>query len=553
MKITIAQINPVIGDLDGNLERIQEIFVENSASTDLIVFPELAVTGYPPRDLLENPDFIEKVQNKLSILIQKSKEHKDTGILIGVPFKTGKTRGTGLYNSAVLISNGQIIGEVHKTILPVYDVFDEIRYFDPSSEIKVIEFKNQKLGISICEDMWNVPGLWEEALYDVDPIAILAKEGASVLINLSASPFYVGKDKLRYDIIKEHASKHGIPLVFANQVGGNDELVFDGRSMCVDKKGNLICEFPAFSEHVETFDANSESSRKQYVPENEIESVYKALLLGVRDYIRKCGFSRCVVGLSGGIDSAVTCALAEAAIGKENVTSIYMPSDYSAKESGEYSEKLAGNLGIEFKTVSISEIYESYRQTLKKDLIQFDDKEVGVSLQNIQARIRGNILMAYSNKYGHILLTTGNKSELAVGYCTLYGDMAGGLAVISDVPKKMVYELAEYINRENEIIPDKIITRAPSAELKPNQTDQDTLPPYDILDQILYYYLEERLSEKQLLGKGFDISTIKWVIDNTNKNEYKRKQAPPGLKVTSKAFGMGRRMPIAAKYSNSTV
>jgi len=548
MKITIAQLNPVVGDVKGNLRKATHVLSEHAKNSDLVVFPELFLSGYPPRDLLEKPAFIGKIEEAVNKLLEVSNKYQNTGILIGAPTPTGKKNGKGLYNSAVLICQGKIAGAQHKMLLPSYDVFDEIRYFDPAEEVKPIEFKGEKLGITICEDMWNDPVLWPGKIYSSDPVERLAAAGATMIINISASPFYAGKEDIRYHLIRNHAKKRGMPFIFVNQVGGNDELIFDGRSMCVDKEGEVFAVFPCFREHVETADTASGGKAELYTPLESIAAVHDALVLGVKDYVGKCGFSKTIVGLSGGVDSAVTCVLAKEALGKENVMGVSMPSVYTAKESMEYSKMLAENLGIGFKTIPIDEIYSSYIMALKKDLGINEKEDVGVYLQNIQARIRGNILMAFSNKTGALALTTGNKSELAVGYCTLYGDMAGGLAVISDVPKTMVYRLAEHMNRASEIIPRGTIERAPSAELKPGQLDADTLPPYDILDEILYYYLEDGYSAHKIQELGFDMETVKWVINAVNHNEYKRRQAPPGLKVTTKAFGTGRRMPVASKY-----
>jgi NAD+ synthase (glutamine-hydrolysing) len=548
MKITIAQINPVVGDVEGNLKRMIDIFRDHAKETDLVVFPELSLTGYPPRDLLERAGFIERTQEAVRKLEEISGKYPTAGMVFGAPVPTGKGSGKKLYNSAILVDGGKVVGLSSKTLLPAYDVFDETRYFDPAPESKIIPFKGEMLGISICEDMWTDPGLWPKGAYDLDPIEKLKGEGATLLMNISASPFYAGKEKIRYELIKNHAMKHGVPFLFVNQVGGNDELVFDGRSICVDSKGDPITVLPPFEEKVQTVDTEAAGSADIYVPQEEIESVYHALVLGLRDYMNKCGFIKAVIGLSGGIDSAVVCCIAQEAIGPQNVLGIAMPSKYTSGESEDYSRKLAENLGVGLKTVPISKIYDSYLDTLSGDFPVGDEGDVGIDLQNIQARIRGNILMAFSNRFGHILLSTGNKSELAVGYCTLYGDMAGGLAVISDVPKTMVYKLAEYMNRSGEVIPGEIIGRAPSAELKPDQLDQDTLPPYEKLDNVLSRYLDEGVSPKQLVKEGVDAGLVNWVVRSVNRNEYKRRQAPPGLKVTTKAFGSGRRMPIAAKF-----
>jgi NAD+ synthase (glutamine-hydrolysing) len=547
MKITIAQLNPIVGDLNGNKTKIMNTLSQCSESaSDLVVFPELFLVGYPPKDLLERPWFIEKAKQAIQELVQISAKYPKTGILFGAPLPTGKHMGKCLYNSAVLIYQGRVLMVQHKSLLPAYDVFDEMRYFDPAPMINTVSFKGETLGISICEDAWNDPELWPKgSIYPFDPIEVLARKGATLFINISASPFFMGKEEIRFRLIRNHAQKHRLPFIFVNQIGGNDELLFDGRSLCLDRSGEPIIICPSFREHIQSTDTSLAGMPGLYVPQDKIESIHQALVLGVRDYMRKCGFTKAVVGLSGGIDSAVTCCLAKEAIGSENVQGISMPSPYSSKGSIEDSRKLATNIDIRFKVISITEIYHTYLETLKE---HFEGKEEDVTEENIQARIRGNILMAFSNKFGHLVLSTGNKSELAVGYCTLYGDMSGGLAVISDVPKTMVYDLANYINRKSEIIPRAIIEKQPSAELKPNQVDQDTLPPYPILDRILHYYIEEVYSVKEIINLGFDAETVKWVAKMVEKNEYKRKQAAPGLKVTTKAFGVGRRMPIAAKY-----
>lgn len=548
MKVTIAQLNPVVGDIKGNLQKITDVLSKQSQDhSDLVVFPELFLTGYPPRDLLEKPWFIKKTQQAIDELTKTSASYAETGILVGAVLPTGKTSHRGLYNSALLIYQGKIIAVQHKSLLPTYDVFDESRYFEPSSEINVVPFKNERLGISICEDAWNDPSMWPHQHYSIDPIEVLAKKGATLLINISASPFHAGKEQTRYRLIKNHAKKHHLPFIYVNQIGGNDELIFDGRSFFVDRQGEPVEIFPTFKEALKTIDTGQPGNPDNYEPQDEIASIHDALALGLQDYLRKCGFRRAVLGLSGGIDSAVTCCIAVEALGKENVFSVSMPGPYSSTGSVDDSRRLAKNLDIDFKVVPISSVYEAYLDTLKES---FEGKERDITEENIQARIRGNILMALSNKFGCLVLSTGNKSELAVGYCTLYGDMSGGLSVISDVPKTMVYQLADYINRERKVIPHEIIAKAPSAELRPNQRDQDTLPPYDILDRILDLYLEEERSLKEIIKLGFEAETVKWVIKSINRSEYKRRQAAPGLKVTTKAFGVGRRMPIAAKYES---
>lgn len=548
MKITVAQLNPVVGDIAGNLAKIFTVLSKSGKKSDLVIFSELFLTGYYPGDLLKEPGFIEKTQAAVAEIVKISGKYPDTGILLGLPMPTGRNTGKRLYNSAVLISGGEILTVCHKSLLSADDISDETRYFDPAPDVEVIMFKGHTLGISIGEDMWNAPELWPGRPYTFAPVEKQAAAGASLFINLSASSFCAGEEEDRYRIIQDHARKHGVPFLFVNQVGANDELIFDGRSTCVDRSGEPISVFPAFKEHVETIETDDAGTPGLYSPQDETASVYDALVIGVRDYMNKCGFSKAVVGLSGGIDSAVTCTLAAMAVGSRNVLGVSIPSPYSSKKSVEYARTLAQNLGIRFKEVPITEIYHAYIQVLEKDLPVKKEKGVDVWLQNIQARIRGNILMAFSNKQGMLVLATGNKSESAVGYCTLYGDMTGGLAVISDVFKKMVYRLADYINKDSEIIPRAIIDRPPSAELKPGQLDQDTLPPYDVLDEILHYYLEEKYSAKKLQEKGFDAKTVKWVIEAVKKNGYKRRQAPPGLKVTSRTFRTGRKMPIAAKW-----
>lgn len=544
MKIFMAQLNPTVGDIENNLEKLKKVAVEgDSKNADIVAFSELYITGYPPRDLLNKKWFIRKVLSAIEQIKEFSK-NISSAILVGAPYPTNKSFGRGLYNSALLIYQGNIIFRQDKSLLPNYDVFDEARYFDSADKIDIFEFKNRKIGITICEDAWNSRELSVPMFYNFDPVNFLAEKGAEIFINISASPFFKGKEKLRYKIVHSHVIKHNVDFLFVNQVGGNDELIFDGRSFVIARNGELNSIFPSFKEDFQLVDTEISNNLK-YFPENEVETVYKALRLGIKDYLRKCGFKKVVIGLSGGIDSAVTVALAVAAIGRENVLGVLMPGPYSSKGSVDDSLKLVKNLQIEHKIISITEIFNEYIKVLTP---HFKGFEPNIAEENIQARIRGNILMALSNKFGSLVLSTGNKSELAVGYCTLYGDMSGGLAVISDVPKTLVYEIANFINREVEIIPYEIIKKPPSAELRPNQKDEDSLPPYNILDEILHYYIEEGMYEDEIVGFGFDREIVRWVIKTVNRNEYKRKQAAPGLKVTTKAFGVGRRMPIAAKY-----
>jgi len=545
MKVTIAQLNPTIGDLQGNLNLLEKALKQiESENTDLVIFPELFLSGYPPQDLLERKAFIHYYQKTLKCVMELSSRYPQTGILCGNIRPTEKDVGKELYNTAVLIQDGEIRFEQKKTLLPTYDVFDEARYFEPASDIDVFKFKNEQLGITICEDAWNVPELFPQRIYRFDPVAFLAQKGATLLINISASPFGIGKEEVRYDLFRHHASKYKIPFILVNQVGANDEIISDGRSMIFDEQGNLLRLFPAFEERVETIDLKNPPPIESFKPLDEMESVENALTLGIRDYTRKCGFQKVVLGLSGGIDSALTCVLACRALGAKNVLAIAMPSPYSSKESVEDARKLANTLKVVLKIIPITSLYEAYLQSLNDHFAGTNEDETE---ENIQARIRGNIIMALSNKFGYLPLASGNKSELSVGYCTLYGDMSGGLGVLADVPKTMVYHLSRYINRNGEIIPENIMVKVPSAELKPGQRDEDTLPPYDVLDRILHLYIDRGSSRGDIISEGIASETVDWVINAVNKNEYKRRQAAPGLKITTKAFGTGRRMPMAAK------
>ncbi|MTI58656.1 MAG: NAD+ synthase [Firmicutes bacterium] len=552
MKICLAQINPTIGDIDNNLKMIKGSIKKAGDGVDLIVFPEMVLSGYPPRDLLHKKQLISKVNSTVEDLIDFSRDYPQLGIIIGAPVETGKKAGKGLYNSGLFISNSSLLFKQHKSLLPTYDVFDETRYFDPAEEIATYLFKGERLGITICEDIWNAPDLWKNRHYDLDPVDILVNKGASIIINISASPFQYDKDEIRTNILKNYVDKYEIPFVYLNQVGGNDELIFDGQSMIINKDGKILGKLKAFADDLVSIDLSGDKDKvdrlysAQKKQDFKIANVEQALVLGIKDYFRKCGFKKAVIGLSGGIDSAVTLCLAAEALGAENVLAVSMPGPYSSEGSVIDSRELAGNLGLDFKVISIKDIFESYKNTLSG---YFADLPEDVTEENIQARIRGNILMAFSNKFGHLVLATGNKSELAVGYCTLYGDMSGGISVLADVPKTMVYELASYINREREIIPEEIIEKAPSAELRPDQKDEDSLPPYAVLDKILYYYIDKNMSIKEIAAQGYDQKMLSWVINRVDNNEYKRRQAAPGFKVTSKAFGMGRRMPVAARFN----
>lgn len=543
MKIAVAQINTVTGDFDGNTSKIVDrIEWARLNKADLVVFPEMAITGYPPKDLLENPDFIT---NNIKGL-EKVAEATDSAIaaIVGYVSENEATTGKGLFNSAAFLHEGKIKYIQNKILLPTYDVFDEVRYFEPGTEHHIVELKGRKFGITICEDIWASAELGGRKLYTVDPVDMLAKKGAEFIVNISASPYVIEKRKLREALLGNVAQKYGLPIIYTNLVGGNDELIFDGCSLVVERDGRVVREGGAFVEDsfIVDIDHLPKIPKKHFL--SEAEEVYKALVLGVRDYINKCGFRRVVVGLSGGIDSAVVVCLAADAIGAENVMGISMPTRFSAKESVASARELAKRLGITFNIVDIDKIYSKYLKTLKP---QFKAKAQDTTEENIQARIRGNILMAFSNKYGAMVLSTGNKSEMAVGYCTLYGDLAGGIAVISDVPKTMVYKLAGYINRDREIIPSFIISRPPTAELRHNQKDQDELPPYEILDPILKAYIEEHQSVSSIIDLGYESLVVEDVVKKVKRSEYKRRQAPPGFKVTSRAFGWGRWYPIACK------
>ncbi|MFZ2088778.1 MAG: NAD+ synthase, partial [Desulfobaccales bacterium] len=545
MKVALAQLNPIVGDISGNLAKLAATLGRCPGDTDLVVFPELFLVGYPPRDFLERPAFIRKSQQALEEVASLSEKYPHLGILVGAPRPTNRERGKGLANAAFLFHRGKLLFHQDKSLLPSYDVFDETRHFDPAREIRVTPFKDERLGISLCEDAWCGVESWCRRLYDWDPMEVLAREKATLLINLSASPFQVGKEEVRYRLMRAHAQKYGLPFVYVNQVGGNDELIFDGHSLAFDARGELLALLPGFAEGVALVDTEQAGTPGLYTPKEPIAEVHDALVLGLGDYLRKTGFTRAVVGLSGGVDSAVVCSLAASALGAGNVLGVAMPSLFSSPGSVTDAEELAGNLGVELRIIPITPVYEAYLEAFRG---HFPVDRVDVTLENIQARIRGNILMALSNRFGHLVLATGNKSELSVGYCTLYGDMSGGLSVLGDVPKTMVYELARFINRPRTIIPPSIIHKAPSAELRPDQKDQDTLPPYDILDQIIQLYLVESHSYEEIVERGFAPETVRWVMRTIDKNEYKRRQAAPGLKITSKAFGMGRRLPIAAKY-----
>ncbi len=547
MKIAIAQINPVIGDFNHNFDKIKYYAEEAIAlSCDLVIFSELTVSGYPPRDLLEKEDFVDTNIAYLSNLVSSI---NGIGVICGFVDKNPDDEGNWLFNSAVLFENGKVLHKINKRLLPTYDVFDERRYFEPGIEVVSFPYKGRRIGLTICEDVWNDKEAIKKRIYHLDPVSLMIEDGADLIVNISASPFHVGKREFRWDMLGSIAKKYDVPLVFANQAGGNDSVLFDGISAAFNREGKMAARAKDFKEDLVVFDLKRTEPDEQNlhaVAGSDTESILKALIMGTHDYVTKCGFKKVVIGLSGGIDSTLTAYIAVSALGKENVSAVFMPSQYTSKDNYEDTEKLSKNLGIKLETIPIDGMFKEF---LKYISPSFKESDPGVTEQNIQARIRGTILMAMSNREGSILLSTGNKSELAVGYCTLYGDMNGGLAVISDVPKTAVYDLARFINTEKEYIPSRIITKAPSAELKPGQTDQDDLPAYDILDSILKGYIEDFKGADELVKMGFARDLVEDVISRVDRNEYKRHQAAPGLKVTSKAFGYGRRYPLAQRYT----
>ena len=534
MKVALAQINPTIGAFDQNLNKIlKNVDLAIKQQCDLIVFSEMVLTGYPPKDVLEKKEFVSK--QPISQLVNQIHG-------IGVICGWVEQSGNHLYNAAALFKNGQILHKAYKRLLPVYDVFDEQRYFKAGNRCDIFEFCDHNIGLTICEDIWNDPEFFGSSAYELDPVKEMVQKGADCLINISASPFHLGKRSVKRRMLETLSQKYKVPFIYVNQVGGNDSIIFDGASMAFDSGGNMVSQAVDFDEDFVVFDTVTNKGVCHEISDLDEACVFKALVLGTRDYVHKCGFQKAVIGLSGGIDSALTTAIAVEALGKDNVRTVYMPSVYTSKDNDEDTEKLAKNLDIRRDIVPIDSIFDQFLNVLPND---FDRNNHDLAEQNLQARIRGTILMAYSNKYGALVLTTGNKSELAVGYCTLYGDMNGALAVISDLPKTMVYDLSRYINKDKELIPRRIIEKAPSAELKPDQKDQDDLPDYEELDIILKAYIEDHKSIDNIVDMGFSRSLVTDIIKRIYRNEYKRQQAPVGLKVTSKAFGYGRRYPIA--------
>ncbi|MDP9193574.1 MAG: NAD+ synthase [Acidobacteriota bacterium] len=542
MKVYIGQLNPTVGALSSNAEMIRRAYDDGvRAGADVVMVTELAVTGYPPRDLLDRAYFISAAAEVKDALVAMTGE---TTLIFGCPVRNVEWCGKPLHNAAIVARDGKLLLEQHKTLLPTYDVFDELRYFEPGRNVKVVEIAGHRVGVSICEDFWFDDEAFGLKLYRRNPVDELARQGAEVFLNISASPFNAGKRRARWEIFSRIAKRYDAPLVYVNQVGGNDELLFDGSSIVFDKTGQTIFCAPAFEEHGSLVGLEG-SPCEMILALGEEEEIVRALTLGLRDYVRKCGFTDVVLGLSGGIDSALTAVIAAEALGPKHVTAIAMPSQFSSQHSIDDAQSLAENLGINFKIVPIAGIYAPYEREL--DAL-FGEKKFDTANENVQARIRGNILMAWSNRTGALVLTTGNKSELAVGYCTLYGDMAGGLGLLGDVYKTMVYRVSRWINREREIIPASTMTKAPSAELKPNQTDQDTLPPYDVLDGILKLYIEERMELDEIAAAGFDRELVQRMLRLVDTNEFKRQQAAPTIRVSQKAFGSGRDMPIAQRW-----
>ena len=545
MKIALAQIDTTIGDFAGNVDLIVKYAgCARDRGADLVVFPELALCGYPPRDLVEKAGFVERSQSEL---IRLARNLPPIPALVGYVRRSRANQGKQVANAAAWLEGGKVVVDYAKILLPFYDVFDESRYFEPGASVCVHPFGGFRVGITICEDVWNDKHFWTNRLYTRDPVEECIAAGANLLLNIASSPYNTEKIQLRYDMLKTIATKRGIPVAYVNHVGGNDQLLFDGSSLAFNARGELSVRAHAFAQDLVIFDTSDGAKEIRPAPESEAEEIYRALCLGVRDYVQKCGFKKVLVGLSGGIDSSLVATLAADSLGPQNVLGVGMPGPYSSPGSIRDAETLARNLGIEFRVIPITPVFESYLETLDP---AFEGAPRDVTEENIQARIRGNILMALSNKFGSLLLSTGNKSELAVGYCTLYGDMAGGLAVIADVPKTTVYALARYINRTAQRIPQACLEKPPSAELRPNQTDQDSLPPYDVLDGILKAYIEENRGVDEIAAtlQHLDPSLVRRTVRMVNAAEYKRQQAPPTLKVTAKAFGMGRRYPIAQKF-----
>jgi NAD+ synthase/NAD+ synthase (glutamine-hydrolysing) len=543
VKIALGQINPTVGDFAGNAAKIVNFAHRaQAAGAGLILLPELAICGYPPRDLVERVSFV--VHNR-ETAERIAAETRGIAVICGLVTPAQAETGKSVMNSAALLKDGRIAFLQSKMLLPTYDVFDEMRNFAPAKSQVLFPFCGKQMALTICEDAWNDKHFWNRRLYTFDPVEALIHAGGNFLLNISASPFWLGKRELRQNMLATIARNNKVPVAMVNQVGGNDSLVFDGSSLVLDPAGKVIAQGKSFEEDLVYFDSDQLTGEIHPQMEGEEASAYAALVLGTRDYVRKCGFGQTIIGLSGGIDSALTAVIAVDAVGPENVIGVGMPGPYSSQGSVDDARALAQNLGIRFELLSITDAFESYRKALHQ---VFAGLKEDVTEENIQSRIRGSLLMALSNKFGAIVLSTGNKSELGVGYCTLYGDMAGGLAVISDVPKTMVYRLSHYVNSRRPVIPQSSLDKPPSAELRPDQRDSDTLPPYEVLDPILEDYVEESHTAEQIAGeRGFDLELVRRVIRMVERSEYKRQQAAPGLKISGKAFGYGRRFPIATK------
>jgi NAD+ synthase (glutamine-hydrolysing) len=548
MKIALAQTNSTVGDLCGNAKRMLD-FARRAAESgaSVVVFPELSLTGYPPRDLLEKESFLDRTEQHLERLAVDAAP-LDVAIICGTVTRTGSPAGHPIYNSAAVLRGGRIVFRQHKMLLPTYDVFDEARYFEPAVKQSPLTLGDAVSALTICEDAWNDKQYWERRRYSRDPVEELASSGARILISINASPYHMGKRAQRTEIFAATARHFRVPIVYVNQVGGDDQLLFDGTSFAMNPEGQVIAAAASFEEDLVLMDSEELTGERHDNYPDECDAVYQALAMGTRDYIRKCGFERVIVGLSGGIDSALTAAIAVDAVGSENVIGVGMPGPYSSEHSVSDARDLANNLGIRFELIPIKNQYNAFLNVLEP---LFDGSAVGVTEENLQSRLRGVTLMALSNKWGALVLTTGNKSELAVGYCTLYGDMCGGLAVISDVPKTLVYSLARVANKRHaNAIPENTFTKPPSAELRPDQKDTDSLPPYEILDQILRLYIENNDAPQRIAETlHLNVTLVRDIVNKVDRNEYKRQQAAPGLKVTTKAFGIGRRFPIAQRFS----